>query len=609
MTKLFRPCRVLILFTVLTLMITACAQPTPELTTLEVRSSNPSVVLEQGRDFEITVSITNAGQYNAHITGFRLPGSFLNQVIYLGSEPVLTMTTSAGGEGVLVMDLTIAPGGIESFTFKFSTMEPGTISGLGLVVMDGASYQFIMEVEVKGSNPAGWQPGIASAATPAALSAIPYQAVVQIKAMVEVEGEELIGWTGSGTIISTDGLILTNAHVVLSDRFYEVKDLIVSLTLAEDSPPVDTYLASIVQADASMDIALIKPRTDMQGNPLNYATLNLPAVPLGNSDALQLGDPLAILGYPGIGGDTITLTRGEVSGFTSEEPYGNRAFIKTSATIAGGNSGGLAVNAQGELVGVPTQVGSGDAEDSVVDCRPLSDTNRDGYIDENDNCVPTGGFINALRPTNLAMPLIEAARQGQVSINAGTGQGETYRASGQVVFEDDFSDPLSGWSTAYTAYGITAYENGELAVAVLEPDYLVWSEIDYSYAEIVLTVDARVIESVGDADFGFVCGLQDNAHFTVLEISEDGYYSFWKQDGDVYTSLIDWTYADEIAGGGPFTLSAYCGREGLGLAVNDALLDEFQDPDFVPGTVGLLAGTFSTSGFKVGFDNFELMLP
>ena len=63
--------------------------------------------------------------------------------------------------------------------------------------------------------------------------------------------------------------------------------------------------------------------------------------PLGDSDALHLGDDILILGYPGIGGETITLTRGEVSGFhLCKRGYGNRAFIKTSATIAGGNSGG-----------------------------------------------------------------------------------------------------------------------------------------------------------------------------------------------------------------------------------------------------------------------------
>ncbi len=124
---------------------------------------------------------------------------------------------------------------------------------------------------------------------------------------------------------------------------------------------------------------------------------------------------------------------------------GTGAYIKTSATIAGGNSGGLAVNERGELIGVPTAVGSGDLEDDIVDCRALLDTNRDGYIDENDTCVPTGGFINALRPINLARELILAAQQGQVAIETGTIANENFNADGQVIFEDNFDDPESGW--------------------------------------------------------------------------------------------------------------------------------------------------------------------
>ena len=73
--------------------------------------------------------------------------------------------------------------------------------------------------------------------------------------------------------------------------------------------------------------------------------LNLPAVDVGDSDLLQLGDQMAIFGYPGIGGETVTFTSGNVSGF-SRDPKVNsaRAWIKTDATIAGGNSGGTAVN-------------------------------------------------------------------------------------------------------------------------------------------------------------------------------------------------------------------------------------------------------------------------
>ena len=76
--------------------------------------------------------------------------------------------------------------------------------------------------------------------------------------------------------------------------------------------------------------------------------LNLPAIELGDSDSLNLGDRISIFGYPGIGGETVTYTSGNVSGFGGEPGVReSRAWIKTDATIAGGNSGGTAGDAAG----------------------------------------------------------------------------------------------------------------------------------------------------------------------------------------------------------------------------------------------------------------------
>jgi S1-C subfamily serine protease len=176
--------------------------------------------------------------------------------------------------------------------------------------------------------------------------------VVQSVVVINLDGQFVQGWTGSGTVISEDGLILTNAHGVLSDRFYEVEDLVVAITTEQDQPPGPMFFADVVQADARLDLAVIKVRSDLDGAPVNFGALGIEPVKIGQAESLQLGDPIIILGYPGIGGEMITLTRGEVSGFTSEVPYGNRAFINTSATIAGGNSGGLAATPRGEIIGV-----------------------------------------------------------------------------------------------------------------------------------------------------------------------------------------------------------------------------------------------------------------
>lgn len=252
------------------------------------------------------------------------------------------------------------------------------------------------------------------------------QAVVQLGPVANVttkKGTEVrfFGW-GSGTILSPDGYILTNYHVVdVSDLVEEVKtqkgvkiregEMVVLITKRSDQPPIASYIAEVLVGSPELDLAIIRIKTDLSGKAVDPTALNLPFVPLGDSDEIDLGDKLNIFGYPAIGGNTITFSSGNVSGFDSEDDVEGRAWIKTDATISGGNSGGTGVDDDGKLIGVPTRIFS-NKDGQFVDCRRLADTNGDGKITEDDSCIPVGGFINALRPVNLAKPLIEEASDG-----------------------------------------------------------------------------------------------------------------------------------------------------------------------------------------------------
>ena len=443
------------------------------------------------------------------------------------------------------------------------------------------------------------------------LRPIPYEAVVQIIAFYYDENNQLVpGWTGSGSVISPDGLILTNSHVVLPDRYFPVDALAVAFTSAEDSPPEIRYFAEVLQADEPLDIAVIRVSTDLNNNPVDPDSLNLLYVPLGDADALRLGDQITVLGYPGIGGQTITLTRGEVSGFTSEAGRGARAFIKTSATIAGGNSGGLAADSEGYLIGIPTQLGYG-GDDQFVDCRVLADTNRDGTVDDRDSCVPTGGFINALRPINLALPLIEAAREGLVAVYHGDSTAvpeETLPSEGKVIYSDDFSTQQGEWAWSGTE-GSVGYNSGELEIEVLSPEYIVWGYTGGTFTDVVIEVDVRVAQSAGDGDFGVLCRLQDNENFYGLEISEDGYYSIWKRIDGEHFDLVEWQPSSLIDTTVPAALTAACVGDSISLMLNGELLAEVQDGDISSGDAGLVAGTWDGAPIVVSFDDFVVRQP
>ena len=260
-------------------------------------------------------------------------------------------------------------------------------------------------------------------------------AVVQLSIVVRgvVDGEDQVIWyaVGTGTVVSAHGLVLTNQHLItptgVDEKLTELEtqlraegksaDLQVDagrfMVAVSDGRhlPDPRYVARVVAEDADLDLAVLRVEEDAQGAPLDPESLNLPALPLGNSDALNLGEPVHVFGFPAIGSGSLTYTAGIVSGFLFEEGIDGTAWINTDAVTSGGNSGGAAVNDEGELIGVPT---SG----SALDCR-VGDTNRDGVVGSEDvGCLPTGGSLTQLRPIDLARPLL-ASVDAEVAAQVG----------------------------------------------------------------------------------------------------------------------------------------------------------------------------------------------
>jgi hypothetical protein len=225
--------------------------------------------------------------------------------------------------------------------------------------------------------------------------------VVQIQLLLD--GEPVC--TGSGTIIDADGLVVTNYHVVEQSAFCPHDQIGVAIAESSQAVPDLAYAADLLAFDADLDLAVVRIGRTIDGA---AADTVFPAIEIGDSDQVELGDELRVIGFPGIGGETVTFTTGSVSGFATTAEGGERSWLKTDASITGGNSGGLAADDQGRFVGIPTRAGAGDGQ--VVDCRVIADSNGDGQLTDEDSCVPIGGFINGIRPVALALPLIEEAR-------------------------------------------------------------------------------------------------------------------------------------------------------------------------------------------------------
>lgn len=144
---------------------------------------------------------------------------------------------------------------------------------------------------------------------------------------------------GSGVILSADGYLVTNNHVIDKARRLEV-------TLNDNR----TFDAEVVGRDPITDLALLKIDAD-----------DLPVIPMGNSDNLKVGEWVLAVGNPF--GFTSTVTAGIVSAkarsigsATGMRTMSLDSFIQTDAAVNPGNSGGALVNTRGELVGINTAI-------------------------------------------------------------------------------------------------------------------------------------------------------------------------------------------------------------------------------------------------------------
>jgi serine protease Do len=140
---------------------------------------------------------------------------------------------------------------------------------------------------------------------------------------------------GSGVIVSQDGYILTNNHVV--DGADEVK---------VELPDKRTFTAKVVGTDPLSDLAVVK-----------ISASSLPTLTLGDSDAVKVGDVVLAIGNPLGVGETVTSGIISAKGRTTDVGDGSyQDFLQTDAPINHGNSGGALVSSNGELIGINSQI-------------------------------------------------------------------------------------------------------------------------------------------------------------------------------------------------------------------------------------------------------------
>lgn len=269
------------------------------------------------------------------------------------------------------------------------------VGGVGLLLVvlflgvrhftaDVAAPPSAMPTPVSISPTAAPQPASTISVVATATPNVLQQAVVSVlQIIVPNDAQPNSAAMGSGSVVSAHGHILTNFHVLgdVQTRQLHNRDSLILIAVPplgqSAAAPVIRYRAVLVKADYDLDLALLQISATEDGRALP-PDLGLTPLPIGDSDTVQIGDELTIIGYPGLGGATVTITRGIVAGYLP-----NEGWLKTDAEISPGNSGGAAINRAGQLVGVPS------AETRVA---------------------LASGQLGLVRPSNLAQALLILAQ-------------------------------------------------------------------------------------------------------------------------------------------------------------------------------------------------------
>jgi S1-C subfamily serine protease len=200
--------------------------------------------------------------------------------------------------------------------------------------------------------------------------------------------------------VRKDGVVVTNLHVISQDNssaLYSEVFFTLPETGMEAELAARRYRLKPVLIKREYDLALLRVAGAFDGQPLPPSDV-LPAIEVGDSRAIQLLDKLIIIGFPQGGGTSVTVNEGVVEG---KDVVGQ--WIKTSARLIHGNSGGAAVDREGRLVGIPTKV--------VVDKSLV----RKGSGPTLSGADYDGAAVGFLRPAQLVQSMLASVKTGAMN--------------------------------------------------------------------------------------------------------------------------------------------------------------------------------------------------
>jgi hypothetical protein len=185
-------------------------------------------------------------------------------------------------------------------------------------------------------------------------------------------------------------------------------------------------------------------------------------------------------------------------------------------------------------------------------------------------------------------------------------------SSATLLFQDDFSNPDSGWDRLNNVDGIIDYVKGQYQIEVDRANYDYFATSSHSFSDVHIEVEATRNSGDVNNNFGVICRYLGKNDFYVGMISSDGFFGIFKViNGEYHLIGMDsMAKSDSIKQDSETNLIRFdCKGNTLTLYANGTQLDSRQDADLSQGDVGLLAGTNKNPGVKISFDNFKVYQP
>jgi S1-C subfamily serine protease len=325
---------------------------------------------------------------------------------------------------------------------------------------------------------------------------------------------------GSGAIIDSRGLILTNFHVIGDNetgQYYNADGIsYIYVTLNPRDPPKAQFISQVVDADPGKDLAVLRVIATTNGEP-PADCLTLPTVQIAEESQVEIGDELTSVGYAGVGGETVSIASGQVVGFEefSMSSLSSRSYeaIKYDASDSRGQSGGPIVNQRNQQVAV-VFAGMSDQGDSL------------GYA----------------RPVSLASDLISSAKLVRIPGCNGAAAATLIGPASDPGTASNQSNANTNTTTEATVYDVegrildylTEQPIANAFVVLLQPGYT-WADVDYDRFDEYIWVYGET-----DASGVYVLSVTEEMAATAVGVGifADGYYAI-KDDAYAYIEMFD----------------------------------------------------------------------